>query len=199
VSVSVEDTIAMRHETKGGSKAHIARRLFHVSMIIVPFFYYYFFIPRVSSKILHLIIIGFIFFVFLFEKLRIRARLVLFGQRLHEATHISTFAWTMLALGITLFFAPVHFAVPIIATCALVDPLVGEMRLRRANTVLTVFIGVLCALVIWFLCAQHYHFPLWYAVIIAPITIAAEWPSLKWIDDNALMLLAPLLMVFIVR
>jgi hypothetical protein len=140
-------------------------------------------------------ILAFIFLVFLFEKFRIRARLVLFGQRLHEATHISAFAWTMLSLGIILFSAPVYFAMPIVACCAFVDPLLGEMRLHQVNKYKIIAAGVIVALIIWSACAWFYHFSVWYGVILAPITVAAEWPSLKWIDDNALMMLVPLLIV----
>lgn len=189
----------MEHITKGGYLAHIARRFFHVAMLAVPFFYYYFLTHLAPQKILRLMILAFIFFVFLFEKLRIRMRLVLFGQRLHEATHISAFAWTMLSIGIILFFAPVHFAIPIVASCALVDPLLGEMRLHHINKKLIIMVGIFVAMLIWFLCAWIYHFPMWYGIIIAPITVAAEWPVLKWIDDNALMLLVPLVVVFLLR
>ena len=182
----------MNHATKGGAIAHIARRFFHVAMIAVPFFYYYFLIHQAPQKILRLCILAFIFLVFLFEKFRIRARLVLFAQRLHEASHISAFAWTMLSLGIILFFAPVYLAVPIVTCCALVDPLLGEMRLHHINKITTFLTGVFVALMIWIVCAFVYHFPVWVGAIIAPITVAVEWPSFKWIDDNALMLLVPL-------
>lgn len=185
----------MNQATKGGAIAHVLRRLFHVSMLVIPFCYYYFFTHLASQKTLRLIILAFIFLIFLFEKFRIRARLVLFGQRLHEATHISAFAWTMLSIGIILFFAPVYFAIPIVACCAFVDPLMGEMRLYQVSKYKIMMVGVILALIIWLACALFYHFPVWYGVIIAPITVAAEWPSFKWIDDNALMLLVPLLIV----
>lgn len=186
------------HETKGGTIAHIARRIFHVSILIVPFVYYYFLELLAQPKILHLCILAFIFFVFLFEKLRIRMKLVLFAQRFHEATHISAFAWTMLSLGIILLVSPsAAYSIAIVATCAIVDPLLGEMRLRAVNHKIILVIGILVALAIWFVCARLYDFPVWFAVIIAPITVAAEWPTLKWIDDNALMMLVPLAIVLL--
>ncbi|MCX7125878.1 MAG: hypothetical protein NTU49_09115 [Gammaproteobacteria bacterium] len=189
----------MKDEIKGGLAAHFARRLFHMCMLAVPFVYYYFLIDLATPKILHLIILAFIFLVFLFEKLRIRMRLVLFGQRLHEATHISAFAWTMLSLGIILILSPsVSFSIPIVATCALVDPLLGEMRARHINKKLIFISGIFLALIIWLGCARIYHFPLYYAAIFAPITVAVEWPTLKWIDDNALMMLVPLGIVLLV-
>jgi len=188
----------MKQTTQGGSTAHFARRLFHISMIGVPFLYYYFLVNLATPKILHLIMLSFIFLIFLLEKLRIRMRLVLFGQRLHEATHISAFAWTMLSLGIILIFSPeASFSIPIIATCAMVDPLLGEMRAFHIDKILTIVCGIILALFIWLTCAWIYHFPLWIGCVIAPITVAAEWPSLKWIDDNALMLCVPLVIVLV--
>lgn len=184
---------------RGGTFAHIARRLFHALMIIVPFFYYYFFTNHFSEKYLHLAILAFIFLVFLFEKLRIRMKLVLFAQKLHEASRISAFAWTMLSLGIILLFAPVYFAVPIIFTCAFVDPLLGEMRLRHFNKKNIIAAGIFVALIIWIVCAVIYHFPFWFGIILAPLSIAAEWPNLKWIDDNAMMLILPLMVVMILK
>lgn len=189
----------MTHATQGGAIAHILRRFFHMLMLVIPVSYYYFFIHLASQKTLRLIILAFIFLIFLFEKFRIRARLVLFGQRLHEATHISAFAWTMLSLGIILFSAPVYFAMPIVTCCAFVDPLMGEMRLHQVNKYQMIVVGVITALIIWSVCAVLYHFPWWYGAILAPITVAAEWPSLKWIDDNAVMMLVPLLIVSLVH
>jgi hypothetical protein len=190
----------MQQAIKGGAVAHLSRRAFHVAMLIIPLVYYYFLNAHVSQKVLHLTILAFIFFVFLFEKLRIRMRLVLFAQRFHEATHISAFGWTMLSLGIILFFLPsATFSIPIVATCAIVDPLLGEMRLQNMKKELIISIGVVVALLIWFLCAWIYHFPAWISVIIAPITVAVEWPSLKWIDDNALMLLVPFFIILVLR
>jgi len=186
------------HHIKGGIIAHIARRLFHIAMVMVPFFYYYFLIHLAPLKIIHLCILGFIFFVFLFEKFRLRTRLILFAQRAHESSQISTFAWTILSLGIVLIFSPsISFSVPIIATCALVDPLLGEMRLYHTNKKIIIIVGVLVSVAIWFVASKYYGFPLWYGMIIAPISVAVEWPAIKWIDDNALMLLVPLVLVWI--
>lgn len=188
------------HAINGGRIAHILRRFIHVSILFVPLFYYYFIVHLATPKILHLLILAFIFLVFLFEKFRVRMRLVLFGQRLHEASHISAFAWTILSLGVLLILCPsVNYAIPIVATCALVDPLVGEMRAHHCNKKYTVICGVILALIIWLVCAWFYVFPLWIACLIAPISVAAEWPSLKWIDDNALMLLIPLMIILLIQ
>ena len=187
------------NNTKGGVIAHTARRLFHIGMLAIPFIYYYFLTSLASEKILHLLILAFIFLVFLVEKIRIRWKLVVFGQRLHEATHISAFAWTVLSLGIILIVSPsLAFSIPIIASCALADPLLGEMRARGVNKKIAFFSGIVLVFLIWFFCALHYHFSFWIAFLMAPLTIAVEWPTFKWIDDNALMLLVPTIMTLLI-
>ena len=50
--------------------------------------------------------------VLLFEWVRIRKRLVLFAQRQHEATHLSSFGWGMIASCLVLLFASKPFALP---------------------------------------------------------------------------------------
>lgn len=182
---------------KGGVIAHVIRRCIHVAMLGIPIIYFYALAPYFSQKILHVGILVFIFFVFLFEKLRIRTRLVMFAQRLHEASRVSSFAWTMLSIGIILFFAPLHFAIPLIATCAFVDPMMGELRLHHANKKIVIAFGILLALIIWFICAAIYHFSFWIGILPAVIAVIIEQPNLKWIDDNALMMLVPMLVVLI--
>lgn len=180
------------------SVAHIARRIIHVSILLAPIIYYYFLVPVFSTRVLHASIFIVIFFVFLLEKMRLRARLVLFAQRSYEATHISAFAWTILSLGLVLVFSPsVMYSVPIVATCALVDPLLGEMRLSHFNKPLTLILGIVLALLIWIMSARHYHFPLFFAYILAPLSVLVEWPKISWIDDNALMMLVPLIGILI--
>lgn len=182
---------------KGGKIAHVIRRLIHVGMLAIPFIYFYALVPYFPQKIIHIGILAFVFFVFLFEKLRIRTRLVMFGQRLNEASRVSSFAWTMLSIAIILFFVPVHFAIPLVATCAFVDPLMGELRLHQVNKKIVIACGILCAFVIWFTCAFIYHFSFWIGILPALIAVVIEQPNLKWIDDNALMLLVPMLVVLI--
>lgn len=180
--------------------SHYARRIIHLSILIIPFAYYYFLTPLFSERILHAALFIFIFFVFLLEKLRLRMKLVLFAQRQYEATHISAFAWTMLAIGLVLIFSPaVSFSIAIIATCALVDPLVGEMRLHHFNKIAIFISGFILALLVWITCALYYHFSLYFAFILAPISVVVEWPQMRWVDDNALMLLVPLTIILLLR
>merc|ERR1712100_57348 len=87
------------------------------------------------------------------------------------------------------------FAVPIILTVAVVDPLLGELRGNNVtNKKLQFMIGVIAAYIVWG--ASFSYLPLekywWVAMIAAPVGVLAEFPRLKYIDDNGLMVLAPL-------
>lgn len=185
--------------TQGGRLAHIVRRMIHLSIILVPLFYYYFLTPFFSRSLLNIAIILFLFFVILFEIIRIRFRIVLFTQRLHEATHVSAFGWTMLSLGLVLLFSPsIAFSLAIIISCALADPFMGELRARQINTKKIAAAGILVVLLVWFIVAYFYRIAYGWALLMAPLTVMVEWPSLKWIDDNALMMLVPLGIVVLV-
>jgi len=52
-------------------------------------------------------------------------------------------------------------------------------------------IGIAGAALIWLLCWHLVATPLVLVAIMAPLVVAAESPRLKWIDDNATMLLIP--------
>ena len=52
--------------------------------------------------------------------------------------------------------------------------------------------GLIIAGLIWFLSGFFLGTPYWLAFIMSPLAIASEWPSLKYIDDNATMILIPL-------
>jgi hypothetical protein len=185
--------------TQGGRLAHIVRRMIHLSIILVPLLYYYF-LPRFfSQSLLNIAVILFLFLVILFEIIRVRLGVILFAQRLHEATHFSAFGWTMLSLGLILLFSPsVAFSLAIIISCALVDPLLGELRALKINQWKIVSVGLSVVLLIWLAIAYFYSIAYGWAFLMAPIIIAVEWPSFKWIDDNALMMLVPLGIILLV-
>jgi hypothetical protein len=181
--------------TKGGKLAHIVRRMLHLSMIFIPVVYYFFLIPHFSHEVLRNSMLVFLCAVLLFEIIRIRLGFVFFAQRLHEATHFSAFGWTMISIAFVLLFSPaMPYTFAIIGSCALADPIVGELRQWRIEKKKIIMVGLLVVLGVWatiaYLCGISYY----WGLLMAPITIAAEWPSLEWIDDNALMLLVPLVL-----
>jgi hypothetical protein len=179
--------------TKGGQYAHVARRVIHLSIILIPILYYYFLFPLFSKTQLTTALIAFLCLVMLFEFIRVRFRIVLFAQRLHEATHFSAFGWTMLSICFIFLLSPSPaYSFAIIISCALADPLLGELRARQIEKWKIESAGVCVVLIVWLAVAYFYHIAYAWAFLMAPITVAVEWPSFKWIDDNALMMLVPL-------
>ncbi|UVE59530.1 hypothetical protein [Coxiella-like endosymbiont] len=59
---------------------------------------------------------------------------ILWGQREREVKNISSFTWTVVSLCVVLLLAPgKQYAIPIIASCAFVDPFLGELRRTQLN------------------------------------------------------------------
>lgn len=174
--------------TKGGWIGHYLRRAMHVGMILVPWLYYTYHIPVIVIKIL-------LVFVILVEIVRLKLGLQVFGQRSHEAKRISSFAWGAVSLFLVLLFADRQFAYPIIASCAFGDPLVGELRRFHFPSWLIAMIGILFIAGLWLLASLWLGTAWWWAIIMGPLIIASEWPNLKWIDDNGMMQLVPLIVV----
>ena len=170
-------------------------------MLVLPLLYYYHGqqIAGFFSVSLHVFILILLLLTMLAEWLRLQTGFVFFGQRKHEARRISSLSWGVLGIVIVLFLAPGReFGIPIIWSLALADPLLGEAR-RWLRSWLAALIGMVTVLLIWWLCAYWFGISLWWGVCLAPITVAVEWVNLKWIDDNILMLLAPLAVVLIVN
>ena len=176
--------------TRGGWFGHWLRRALHVGMILVPWVYYTYAISRWVVWIL-------LFLVIFIEIIRLSLGIQLFGQRAHEAKRPSSFAWGAVSLFLVLLLTQAKFAYPIIAACALGDPLIGELRRFHFPTWLTALIGILLIAVLWLFAAWWLGTSWWWAVIMAPLTVIVEWPNLKWIDDNAMMQLVPLMIVLL--
>ncbi|MCB1827000.1 MAG: hypothetical protein KDH94_01150 [Coxiellaceae bacterium] len=180
----------MGHEaqTKGGWLGHWIRRAIHISMVLVPWIYYHFALPRNLIWILLGLII-------LLEAVRLAFRFQAFGQRSHEARKISSFAWGGASLFLVLLFAPKMFAYPIIASCAFGDPLLGELRRFNWRPIWVAIVGVIVVMLVWLVAWYWLATPWWWCCIMGPLIVAAEWPNLRWIDDNAMMQLLPLLLL----
>jgi len=185
--------------TKGGLTGHLLRRLLHFSMILVPIVYYYCgdIITYYLTLTPQLIIIILSAVAIIFEIVRLWFGVRVFGQREHETKQISSFTWAIVSMALVLLFAPgKEYGIPIIACCAIADPIIGELRSLKVNKVLVFIAGMVSVAVIWWLCFWWLNTPWFWAWIMAPVTVAAEWPQLKWIDDNATMQLIPLLLVY---
>lgn len=181
-------------QSVGGLKAHVLRRIFHLSMAFIPWVFYRYgdelgvelsiSKERFLSLVLLVIICG--------ESLRLKLGFVVFGQRQYEATQVSALAWGGVSVGIVLLmFEEAKYGYPLIFSLTFIDPLLGEARRMGLDKTKVNLIGTIGAALIWVLCWHLFATPLVLVAIMAPLVVAAESPRLKWIDDNATMLLIP--------
>ena len=181
-------------QSVGGLKAHVLRRIFHLSMAFIPWVFYRYgdelgvelsiSKERFLSLVLLVLICG--------ESLRLKLGFVVFGQRQYEATQVSALAWGGVSVGIVLLmFEEAKYGYPLIFSLTFIDPLLGEARRMGLDKTKVNLIGTTGAALIWLLCWHLFATPLVLVAIMAPLVVAAESPRLKWIDDNATMLLIP--------
>ncbi len=201
MSDQVELTDPVAHSV-GGMYGHLFRRGFHVGMSIIPFLYFEYgetisdFVSLPKLKFVSAMIIALVFA----EAVRLKLGITIFGQRDYESKQVSALAWGAFAVGITFLTLSEYpeLVWPLILSLSLGDPFLGEIR-RKGMEPRSVFMtGVVFILVIWLATWYLLGTPIWLAFVMAPLCVAAEWPRLRWIDDNATMLLIPLSAIIIV-
>ena len=186
----------------GGMKGHIFRRMIHVGMVLLPWVYFdhgdvvsdYFglTLPQFVSSM--------VFLLFLLEGLRLTFGITIFGQREYEANQISALGWGAFGIGIVFLMAPIEqYAWPIILSLSLGDPFLGEMRRRGMTTKNVILSSTVFLFFVWIACWHYFGTPWWLAFFFAPLCVASEWPRLRYIDDNATMVLIPLGMILLLE
>ena len=181
---------------------HIARRLFHLSAPIVLIYY---FIPDdfliIGREKLLIVVFSLIMFS---EISRLIRKKVYFGMREYEANQISAYGWATIGVFISIMFFPQLFVIPAITGIGWTDPLIGEMNKRKMKgyPMIPLIVYFLITFFSFFLFAE----PLGYemeislmailAVVGAVVAIAVEKPRIKQIDDDFLMMVVPLFVVY---
>ena len=186
----------------GGMRGHLLRRGVHLSMVGIPYLYFAHG-ENVADTVgvsLPRVVAGVVLFALVLEGLRLKLGLTVFGQRDYEANQVSALAWGAVGVGFVLLLVPHEaYAWPLIASLALGDPLMGELRRKdMANRQVMVY-STLLILAIWLVSVAQFGTPVWMAFILAPVCMIAEWPRLTYIDDNATMLLIPLALVLLIE
>ena len=184
----------------GGVSGHLLRRGIHLAMSFLPFLYFEFGedVADMVSLTLEQVVSCVILLAIFGEALRLRMGWTVVGQRSYEAKQVSALAWGALGVGMVFLLTPdPAYAYPLILSLSLGDPLLGELRRKGSSTQTVILAGVLGIAVIWAGCAYLVETPWLFVPLMAPICVAAEWPRLRYIDDNATMLLIPLAVVLI--
>ena len=193
--------------TIGGARGHVLRRITHLSMIILPFIYYWHGnqIAELVTEIIEIetsregVVLIALSLLVIIEAIRLFFGIAILGQRTYEKRQISALAWGGISVCICFLFAPLggykdaYIGLPIIFTISIVDPLLGETRRIFESDKLVILIAFIVGFLIWILSSFFLQTPIWLSLIMPPLAIASEWPSLKYIDDNATMILIPLI------
>lgn len=186
----------------GGVYGHIFRRAFHISMFLIPVVFFEFgesFADSLGYSLEEVVSIVILIAIF-GEAIRLKLGFTIFGQREYEAKQVSALAWGGLAVGMVLLLAPVkQYAYPLIFTLSFGDPFMGEIRRMGVETREVVIYSIIFVLALWFACWYLFATPWWLAFIFAPICVFSEMPRLRYIDDNATMLLIPLAGILILE
>ena len=194
----------------GGRSGHIFRRFFHMSMAAIPWLYYVH-----GEALANIVSLTPIQFVSLFgvvaiilEIFRMKFGILIVGQREYEKHQTSALAWGAVSIALTIIaLSPwegsgdTHagwLTIPIILSLTFGDPAMGEARRMGLDKRIVYAIGTIICGLIWLGCGYFLGTPYWMALLMGPLTMAAELPKLKWIDDNATMLLIPVAAVLMI-
>ena len=179
----------------GGMRGHIFRRVIHVGMSVLPYVYFHFGddIAAGLAATKSQVIAAVVSLALLADIIRLRFGVALFGQRSYERGQLSALAWGTFSIGLVFLLVPTKaYAWPLILTLSLGDPFLGELRRAGVASRSVFYWGCLLTTAIWVACSYVFSAPLWLGLLLGPISVAAEWPRLKYVDDNATMVLIPL-------
>ena len=178
----------LHHLPSQKKKAHLFRRSIHISLALTPWI----FLPFKNIPSINLILFDGMMIAWILEVIRLKQGKLWFGQRPHEQNQFSSWVWTITALSILFIMLPeLKDHAPIIIGCALADPLIGSCRLHQVPRHISWTITLILLFIIWYLAYYLWQInPLW-SVIMPPIILLAEGVHMRYLDDNALMILIP--------
>jgi hypothetical protein len=201
MSDQVELTDPVAHSV-GGMYGHLFRRGFHVGMSILPFLYFEYgeTISGYASISELKFVSAMIIILVTAEAVRLKFGITIFGQRDYESKQVSALAWGAFAIGLTFLTLSEYpeLVWPLILSLSLGDPFLGEIRRAGLEPRSVFLIGTAFIMAIWLATWSLVGTPIWLAFVMAPLCVAAEWPRLRWIDDNATMLLIPLSAIIVI-
>lgn len=148
------------------------------------------------------VIVAALVLVVLLELLRHGAGLELPTLRPHEEHRVASYVYYGAALAIAVLWLPRVIAVPVVLGTAFIDPLAGELRLRRVGPGMQwgLPIGVYFALAFAGITVAGNWPPPWIVAASGTAAVAAvlaERPRYRWYDDDLAMTLAPALVLLL--
>ena len=173
----------------------IYRRFNHT---VASCFVIYFLFPEYILGIdrLYLVVLFWLSIVII-EYLRLSGVFALDGMREYESSRVAGFVWFATGTCTLLFFYeigvfPEIFAVSTIIMASLVDPLIGECN-KKYGDLQGFFSGFIASVLIY----QLIFGSLFYSLIGGLVAVLVERPKFKWLDDDLLMQIFPVLIMTI--
>jgi|TARA_B100001094_G_scaffold103812_1_gene100107 hypothetical protein len=135
--------------------------------------------------------------IILIEYFRLSGAFTLDGMRDYEDTRVAGFVWFATGTCMILFFYeigmfPEIFAVSTIIMASFVDPLIGEVNRKYGNRK-----GFLAGLIGSFVIYQLIIGVIFYAFVGSMVAVIVERPKFKWLDDDLLIQIFPILVMTI--
>jgi hypothetical protein len=175
----------------------IFRRIFHMTAVV---YLVYYLLPEELLpgfyKWYGVLII--VFIALIVEGVRLRTGRIFFGLRKYEKKQISAFAWFSIGMGCALLLFKMEYVVPVVIGMAFTDPLIGEIKRRRKKLypiIPLIFYGAIVFLCLFFLTEISMILLSIFTVLATISAIFAEKWNIKYIDDDFLMIIIPLVVL----
>lgn len=170
------------------------RRLVHIS---APLFCVYYLLPEEllpglsrDQGVLFVML-----FALGFESLRLIFQIKVPGMRQYEFERPSAAAWTAVGMTFALLLFPVELTLPVFMGMGWVDPIIGEMRKRGSDLYPVIPVAIYAALMVAGLGYFYGITPmvLVASTLIAPLAVFVESVRVRYIDDDIVLIVVPLL------
>jgi len=177
---------------------HVFRRAFH---LCAPLFLVYYLFPDdmwgigISNQAFLLFCFAILMVV---EGVRLARGRVFFGLREYEKKQLSAYAWAGIAITIAFLFFPPVFVVVVVIGMGWTDPLIGELRRhwKKAYPALPIAVYFIITVVcLWLFSDIPLFVMLFLASLTTAVAILVEYPQIKAVDDDFLMLIVPLVVL----
>jgi hypothetical protein len=179
-------------------KPRLFRRLFHITG---SFYLVYYILPEelIPGFYKWYGVVILVCAAMIVEAIRLKSKKIVYGMRKYEKKQISAYAWFAMGTGIALLFFPMLFVVPVVIGMATIDPLIGEIRFRKKE-LYPIIPSILYAIIMFVCLFLISDFALWTLVLFTFVgtlcAIYAESWNIKAIDDDFLMIIVPLIVLF---
>ncbi len=170
------------------------RRLVH---LMTPLFLVYYLVPdplweggleREHGLVLMLLI------VLVAEALRLAFKPPIIGMREYERGQMCAAAWAAIGMTIAFLFFPVEYSAPALMGMGWVDPVIGILRKRKSSLYpcLPIALYLVIALASMTILIGPVPEVLIASIVATPLAIASERYKVRYVDDDFLMIVVPL-------